>query len=208
MLLIDLHQYWDPSRDELSDRTGPILFWEETISWLAKSRRICDVGCGTGSALHSFAREKKGVVGLTPNWREREIGSERLAQAGLHDAVIMLGDAHNIPLPSGYCDGVICWDVLEHCVSPYIVLCEMLRICCEGGRGIIFLPGQGWQEERYHLLVPTIRQMRHLLKQAGWNLDNVVDKSSYTLSDRDSDDMAIYLLSKPITARSLNPTVK
>lgn len=164
-------RYWGPGRDEYSDRPG-VLFLPDHLPWLKDCRRIIDLGCGVGNLVKRLRDEGREAEGVTYQAREVETGRQK------HGIELTLADMHDLPFPDGSFDGMVMWDSLEHCVSPYVALCEAKRVIRPGGRGLIFVPGPDWQDCKYHLLVPTRLQMVHLLKQAGWKLEQLVDKST------------------------------
>jgi len=173
-------RYWGPERDEYSDRPG-ILYINDYLPWLAGCEKIVDLGCGVGNLVKRLLDQGKQAVGVTYQSREAEAARKK------HGIELVVADMHCLPFKDDSFDGMIMWDSLEHCVSPYIALCEARRVIRPGGRGMIFIPGQDWQDCRYHLIVPTQKQMAHLLKQSGWKLARMVD-----LSTKLKPEMAIY----------------
>ena len=94
------------------------------------------------------------------------------------DLDLTVGDMHDLPYEDGQFDGIVMWDSLEHAVSPYIALCEARRVTRKNGRGLIFIPGDQWRTEQYHIILPTQWQMSHLLWLSGWTLYRMIDLSN------------------------------
>jgi len=175
--------YWTEHFDEFSNRAiDPRK--QEAYPYLDPCAKIIDLGCGVGNDLDYFKDKGKEVVGVTYQQREVEVAH----QQGRN---VIHADIQDLPFGDNTFDGFVCYDALEHTPCPYIALCEARRILKSGGRGIIFIPGQQWTETAYHLLVPTQRQMKWLLKQSGWKLDRMED-----LSHR-QEEMALYFVIKP-----------
>ena len=86
--------------------------------------------------------------------------------------------------------------MIEHTMSPQAVLCELNRICKPGAKGLIFVPGVSWQEQPYHCIVLTQRQMRHLLNRSGWELVELVDLTNTRSQPTEDAEMAIYKVQK------------
>lgn len=174
-----------------SDRRGEILFFNEHKDFL-KDRTIIDIGCGTGNMADYY----KDYVGLTNNINESTAGKKRGRK-------MIWGDAHelnDVIRASQYnkikFDGFIMWDSLEHFVSPYIALCEARDLMPEGGRGLIFMPGQNWLSCRDHIHVMTVPQMEHLLNKVG-GFDGIIHEKQYDTNEYgDSTGMAVYELIK------------
>ncbi|RJX29125.1 MAG: class I SAM-dependent methyltransferase [Dethiobacter sp.] len=164
-------RYWGPERDEYSDRPS-ILFLADHLPWLDGCQKIIDLGCGVGNLVKKLIVSGKEAVGITYQKREVEAGKRK------HGLDLILADMHELPFNNSSFDGMVMWDSLEHCTAPYIALCEARRVVRPGGRGLIFMPGQDWQDCRYHLIVLTQKQMVHLLKQSGWKLERLADRST------------------------------
>ncbi|MEW5920580.1 MAG: class I SAM-dependent methyltransferase [Bacillota bacterium] len=167
------HFYWGPERDEYSDRQT-VLYLFDHLPWLDECQKIIDLGCGVGNLVKKLIDRGKEVVGVTYQKSEVQAGKKK------HGIDLILADMHDLPFNDSYFDGMVMWDSLEHCTAPYIALCEARRVVRPGGRGLIFMPGQDWQDCRYHLIVLTQKQMVHLLKQSGWKLERLADKSTKT----------------------------
>ena len=176
-------------REPLSDRENAHGH-SEALEWLSPCARVLDLGCGTGSLVSRFARAGKHAIGLTYSAAEARAVVARGQR-------VVLADAHAFPFADESFDGVACVDMIEHALAPLVVLCEALRVTRIEGRALFFVPGASWQTERYHIIVPTIAQMRHLLGLAGWRIDELHDLTHLRSRPIDDEGMALYVVSRP-----------
>ena len=92
---------------------------------------VLEIGCGSsghGAAIHAAGHEYVG----------QDISPHLLIQARqrhreLADALLVAGDATNIPFDDGCFDGVFCVASLHHLPAPERGICEMLRVLRPGG---------------------------------------------------------------------------
>jgi glycosyltransferase involved in cell wall biosynthesis len=107
------------------------------------SKRIVDLGCGTGLALSWMSGERVGV----------EIAPKLLASAHKGPDYIV-GDIENLPLRIECCDGVISFDVLEH-VPSLCLVSEAYRILVRGGKLLM-----DTVEPRYGPLLEVLERLK------------------------------------------------
>jgi len=166
---LDINKYWDGSKDELSDRDPDGLDgWKEGYPYITDCHYILDIGCGIGNAVKWLIDKGHIANGITYQREEVRIAKEL-------DRPVKYSDMHDNPHLDDIFDAFIMWDSLEHSIAPLIALNEAKRVTKSGGKGLIFIPNQDWIECNYHIIVPTIRQMRHLIELAGLNLVEVTD---------------------------------
>lgn len=162
-------QYWSPDRDEFSDRDPDTLVgWPENYNYIADCHKVLDIGCGIGNVVEWLEKKGHNSVGITYQKKEAD-KAQSLSRS------VLDGDMHILPLFKAEFDAFIMWDSFEHSISPLTALGEAIRVTRNGGKGMIFIPSQDWIECRYHIIVPTIRQMKHLLELAGLNLVEIID---------------------------------
>jgi len=189
---MDFSKYWDSSRDDYSDRPS-ILFQEEHLRYITDNcNTIIDLGCGNGTLVQKLRNKypEKNIDGLTYNKKEF------FACKKNRNINLMVGDMQDIKCIDELYDGFIMWDSLEHCQSAYIALCEAKRILIEGGRGLIFMPGQNWINCHCHITCYTVPQMEQLFKQSGFRLINTFEKKYPDDNNRYCEGMAIYEIQK------------
>jgi SAM-dependent methyltransferase len=163
------NQYWSPDRDEFSDRDPETLVgWPENYSYIADCHTILDIGCGIGNVVAWLHQKRHIALGIT--YQQQEVN-----KALELNRPVSRQDMHEIRYDDGFFDAFIMWDSLEHSISPLTALGEAKRVTRNGGKGMIFIPSQDWIECNYHIIVPTIRQMKHLLELAGLKLVDFVD---------------------------------
>lgn len=178
-------KYWDgDKKDEYSDRHT-----EERKAnarhYLDDCNTIIDLGCGVGNDVAFWTEQGKYPWGITYQTKEYEAARKR-------DLNVSLGDIQDLFFYDDSFDGMFCYDALEHCPCPFIALCEASRVVKPDGKGVIFIPGQQWTETSYHILVPTQRQMKWLLRQSGWTLDILED-----WSHRQEEMAMYYVINRP-----------
>lgn len=102
-------------------------------SQLLKSKRILEVGSGTGAVLSSILSElpqdePKHTFGLDINKSFLDFTKNHLPEV-----VLTQGDAHHLPFKDGSFDAVFCHFLLLWVKNPDIVLKEMVRVSrCKG----------------------------------------------------------------------------
>jgi len=165
-------QFWPESKEEFSDRDPDTLVgWPENYPYIADCHKVLDIGCGIGNVVEWLNKHGHEAVGITCQQKEVD-------KAQILGRSVLLGDMHTLPifkLPEF--DAFTMWDSLEHSIAPLVALMEAKRVTRNGGKGMIFIPGQNWVDYFTHIIVPTQAQMKHLLKQAGLKLIEIVDVS-------------------------------
>lgn len=130
------------------------------------AHRILDVGCGVGETLRRLESLGFHVHGVTINPEEIRLAS--------HPRIHLMdiqGDLEATPLAGACFDAILCFDCLEHLVSPLEGLLTMNRLLRPEGVLLVYLPPAGWTECEYHVLIPDPRQLRWLLNLAGFDLE-------------------------------------
>lgn len=163
-------KYWDGSKDEFSNRDATTLVgWQELFPMLQGYTNILDIGCGIGNVSAHLNSIGFSATGIT--YQDREVQYAH----SIGRPYIQRADMHVLPFPDNSFDAFIMWDSLEHSIAPLAALGEAKRVTRSGGAGFIFIPAQKWIECDYHIIVPTIRQMKHLLELASLEITSIVD---------------------------------
>lgn len=104
---------------------------------LSSEDTVLDVACGTGMVACAFAEIAKRVSGIdiTPAMLEQAklLAQQRnLANLSWHQ-----GDIERLPFPDNNFSIVVSRYAFHHFLNPGLVMAEMARVCCRGGRIII-----------------------------------------------------------------------
>jgi SAM-dependent methyltransferase len=129
--------------------------------YLARSRRVLDVGTGEGQvarlAVHAGAEL---VVGLDPTWNQIRVASERGG-----GPLYLRSGAAGLPFGDATFDTVVACLVFEHIEDVDDAIAEVARVLEPGGRFLFFLnhpllqtPNSGWIDD--HILEPPEQYWR------------------------------------------------
>jgi len=175
------HGYYGSGR-----RFTPIVEWllDKLYSYRAyqienqqKPGKVLDIGCGRGLLLDKLRRRGWTPMGTELNEDAAAFARDRL---GLPITTEMV---ENAGFPDNEFDLVILWHVLEHIVSPGVLLKEVARILKPGGTLLVAVPNFGSPEARlggkhwFHLDVP--RHRTHFTKAT---LGNALNKAGLTIT--------------------------
>lgn len=161
---------WNASDDEFSNRDIFLLpHLKASLPFLYDCHNILDCGAGVGNLVRYLQSKNISAEGITYNAKEVQFASDKGTQ-------LVLADLHDLPFEDQRFDGAIAWDSLEHCLAPLLVLKEIYRVLKPNGKLLIYIPDESWQDCNYHIIVPTIKQMLHLLQLAGFSRVEHEDK--------------------------------
>jgi len=155
-----------------------------------KTRRILDVGCGTGVFLH-IARKNEWEVYGTELFKQ---GAEYAKEA--YNIDIFQGELKGVNFANSFFDVVTLFEVIEHLQNPLEYLKEIFRILRKGGFLFLTTPNlsslnflirrEKWcvvtpSSHIYYFTATTIRKILGLagfkileLKVRGFNLTNLI----------------------------------
>jgi SAM-dependent methyltransferase len=130
--------YADPAMAESFDElrfSGPIgnllaRAQDEVVARFlgpVEGRRILDVGTGTGRAAIALARRGARVTGVDASAEMLAVARKR-ALAAQAEVTFQQGDAHELPYPDSFFDGVVCLRVLMHTPDWRRSLGELCRV--------------------------------------------------------------------------------
>ncbi|SEQ63039.1 class I SAM-dependent methyltransferase [Microlunatus flavus] len=94
---------------------------------------LLDVGCGPGSITADLAVRVARVVGMDSADAAVEAARALVAQRGLTNVDLAVGDVYAIDAPDDTYDVVHAHQVLQHLADPVAALREMRRVCRPGG---------------------------------------------------------------------------
>ncbi|MDP6633361.1 MAG: metalloregulator ArsR/SmtB family transcription factor [Phycisphaerae bacterium] len=96
-----------------------------------------DIGTGTGEVLLTLAASAGKVIGVDSSAKMLDVCRDRIAQSGLDNVELRLGDAEALPLDDAECDTVFSSMLLHHLTSPQQGVAEMARVLAPGGKVVI-----------------------------------------------------------------------
>lgn len=129
---------------------------------------VLDFGCGSGAMLRSLTCARRVGIDINPAARSEAAANGVEVYASLAE------------VPSSSIDVVVSNHALEHALSPYEVLCELLRVLIPGGRLVICVPFDDWRTQRvydprdsnHHLYTWSPLLIANLLCEAGFEVES------------------------------------
>lgn len=94
--------------------------------------RVCDVGCGTGTAVHELAEKGFLTSGVDNSTQMIDIARQRHS-----DDRFEVATAESLPFEDGYLQGYRAERLYQHLLDPAIALKEAFRVIASGGRIIL-----------------------------------------------------------------------
>jgi ubiquinone/menaquinone biosynthesis C-methylase UbiE len=111
---------------------------------LTSSKRILDLGCGTGNYLDMFQRMSQGqFYGVEPSEGMRLQASQKNS-----NVTIMSGNAYNIPFDDAFFDFIYMTDVIHHISDSRRMFDELSRVLKPNGRVCIVTQSHQQIEQR------------------------------------------------------------
>ena len=155
-----------------------------------ESRRILDVGCGSGAFGQALKVERsdREVVGITHSEEEAALAREVIDQ-------VVVADLESYSFRDlGRFDCVICSHVLEHLRNPDAVLSRLQSVLAPGGTVLIALPNVLHWRQRLQFLVGRFRYTQgglmdstHVVFFDWLTARRLVDKTGLELVSSDAD---------------------
>jgi len=122
----------------------------------SRKGKILDIGCGTGYFAAAMKKGGWDVRGIEPNTKARDFASGRF---GLD----VKSPEQISGLPSGSCDCITMWHVLEHFHDPFGYALEIKRLLKPGGLCLCALPNcSSFDAKHYHGSWAAYDVPRHL----------------------------------------------
>lgn len=138
------HRYKRSLLSAVPRAESALVAWEAASATDGKgkaSRRLLEIGCGTGPALVAASHHYSSLVGIDIAFRWLVVGKKHLAEAGL-DVPLICACAEALPFPDDSFDCVVADSVLEHTRSPADSLKESRRVTQNGGRLFVSTPNR------------------------------------------------------------------
>lgn len=128
---IQAHRLWAESYDAAPNA---LIALETRTMWRilaqARPKRVIDVGCGTGRWLLRLEQLGANVIGV-------DACDAMLFEAAKHLSLrgrLVLGDVAHLPFTDGAADLVLCSLALGYFDNLQSAICELARICAQGGQ--------------------------------------------------------------------------
>jgi ubiquinone/menaquinone biosynthesis C-methylase UbiE len=128
-----LHGYSDDERARLEAQAGVLAPWVHRDLPFTASRRLIEIGCGTGAQLELLLQAFPAlrVTGVDHAAIQLETARANLASHRPRTALV-LAEAERLPFDSGEFDAAfLCW-ILEHVADPARTLAEVRRVLRAG----------------------------------------------------------------------------
>lgn len=98
---------------------------------------VLDVACGSGIVACAFAPLANHVTGIDITPAMLEQAQSMAEQRGLSNLTWQQGDIESLPFADARFSLVLSRYAFHHFLNPKVVLEEMIRVCCPGGRILI-----------------------------------------------------------------------
>jgi len=115
-------------------RPGSTLAWLDPLD---PGMIILDVACGAAHVAEEAAPNVRQVVGVDLTPALLRLGAERLGRAGIHNVLLLEGNALSLPFLDASFDLTMCRSALHHFPDPEGLVSEMRRVCRLGGRVVV-----------------------------------------------------------------------
>jgi ubiquinone/menaquinone biosynthesis C-methylase UbiE len=107
------------------------------LSGVTPQARVLDVASGPGFVAMAFAPKCRSVTGIDATDRLIARAQTEATRRGLGNISFVLGNVERMPFGSDEFDIATCRFAFHHFARPRIVLAEMARVLCPGGRMMI-----------------------------------------------------------------------
>jgi len=81
-------------------------------------KKFMDIPCGDGRNLNSLSEKLDIVIGMDSSQNALNISMARLKHFDLKNVLLTKGDIYDLPFQKEQLDGIFCWDILGHLVTP------------------------------------------------------------------------------------------
>ncbi len=174
-LSLDDPRYFDLLHTREQAHWWPRAMWQIASAWIDRAMAgetglsALDVGCGAGGTLSRLVAraEFREVIGIDPNPAARDL-ARKVARA-----IVLPGDALELPFPGSCFDLVTCFDVFQHLPagSDAIAAAELVRVLRPGGFALIRANGRGiWPDDREGSRPYRLRELSAVVRRSGMRI--------------------------------------
>jgi len=142
---------------------------------------VLDLGCGNGVHTLAAARHVQRVIGVDRDQQQLYIAGRLTVQAA--NVILLQADlVRPLPFPDGYCDAVLCLDLIEHVHARTGLLREIHRVITPTGRLLISAPNRGttWRRRLTHAGLFAFSDEDHKLEYSASEFLEELDRGGFT----------------------------
>ena len=157
-------KFWDKAADKYAKKSVPdeAMYNKklaETQSYLSKSMRVLEFGCGTGTTAIHHAPYVQHIDAVDTSQRMVEIGREKASAAGVENVTFSRGTLAEFGAESASMDMVLGLNVIHLLPDRASVLAEVARILKPGG---LFVSSTGCLGASYLRFIKIIEPLGKL----------------------------------------------
>ncbi len=120
--------------DDLARTLLPVPEYRQRLLELVpQGGTVLEIGVGTGGLLTELAARAARVIGVDHSLAMLEEAGRTVADNGLANIDLRLGEMTHLPLPNAAVSAVVANMVLHHAADPAAVLVEFRRVLASGG---------------------------------------------------------------------------
>jgi len=120
--------------DDLARTLLPVPEYRQRLLGLVPQEgSVLEIGIGTGGLLTELASRAAKVIGVDHSPAMLEEARRRVAESGVGNVELRLGEMTHLPLPDAAVGCVVANMVLHHAADPPAVLAEIRRVLVPGG---------------------------------------------------------------------------
>jgi len=153
-----MNKWLDLTASEEMDSRSAYPLIHSSVSFvkskIGEPKSVLSVGCSDGTEMELF----NSVEGIDMN-------NTSLQKCIAKGFKVHKMDMHKMTFDDNSFELVYSRDVYEHSISHIQVISEMARVSSK--YVAITLPGEDWQDSKWHFIIPTFRQMFHLGEKVG-----------------------------------------
>lgn len=158
---------------------------------LAGGQKVLDLGTGTGVLIPYLVREvgSSGLI-VAVDFAEKMVEICKNKYSSLSNVKIELQNVEELDFPNDYFDAVTCFGLFPHIENKQKALSQIGRVLKPGGKLIIAHAISSHELKIHHHnvssivandVMPSEKEMKQLLKNAGFENTNIKDQRGYYL---------------------------